>query len=547
MKTRRVLAHCFPIVFLLLACFGPRIEAKATYNFVGVPFTTYRSLACPANCEISGSFTVPQSLEPNITGAGAITPSSFSFTDGRTTITDTNASASSFAANTDANGNITQYAFSMASGGVSFNVVYAGSSGSTSEIDTYTNFGYGGTFQGMGLSAGTWCLSFPTGSTEISPNPCYLANPVPNFGGVEPGSSSPQQGVMVVNPGTTPLVISDIAIGPDYKETNNCSTVAPGGNCTIYVTFSPTTSFVPTETLTITDNGVNSPQTAYLNGSSADVNGASVSIVSSLNPSALGQSVTFTATVSNTSPLTGKFEFFDNNGETSLGSSAVNTDGTATFTTSTLTAGTHSIFADYFAPDGSSVGELPLQQVVTSAPPAFTLGASPATATITAGGSATFTLTVTPQNGFNSPVSFGCEMLPAESACTFSPGSITPGSGAATVTMNLSTTAPTLSSNRIPTRPSGFGPAEKALSGLLLAALLWLAPRRSRGYRWMTLLVAGVLSTILFSGCGAIKNLINQNTDPGTPKGSATVQIFAISGSGSSVITETANVTVTVQ
>jgi sugar lactone lactonase YvrE len=70
------------------------------------------------------------------------------------------------------------------------------------------------------------------------------------------------------------------------------------------------------------------------------------SLSSSANPVTLGQSVTFTATVSGGTPRpTGSIEFLD--GTTVLGSSAVNASGTATFAISTLTFGAHSITASY--------------------------------------------------------------------------------------------------------------------------------------------------------------------------------------------------------
>jgi len=70
------------------------------------------------------------------------------------------------------------------------------------------------------------------------------------------------------------------------------------------------------------------------------------SLISSINPATLGQSVTFTATASGGTPLpTGSIKFMD--GATLLGTSPVGGGGVATFTTSTLTFGTHAITAVY--------------------------------------------------------------------------------------------------------------------------------------------------------------------------------------------------------
>jgi hypothetical protein len=91
----------------------------------------------------------------------------------------------------------------------------------------------------------------------------------------------------------------------------------------------------------------------------------SAAVVSSVNPSVFGQSVTFTAMVSITSPgtnavanPTGMVTFLD--GSTTIGTGTLDSSGQATLTTSGLSAGTHTITAAYggdpnFAP---SVGSL---------------------------------------------------------------------------------------------------------------------------------------------------------------------------------------------
>jgi hypothetical protein len=70
-------------------------------------------------------------------------------------------------------------------------------------------------------------------------------------------------------------------------------------------------------------------------------------VSSSLNPSTLGQSVTFTATVASTGTYTptGKVLFF--NGTASMGSAVLN-NGVARLTKSTLPVGTHAITARYY-------------------------------------------------------------------------------------------------------------------------------------------------------------------------------------------------------
>src|SRR5262245_37755223 len=80
-------------------------------------------------------------------------------------------------------------------------------------------------------------------------------------------------------------------------------------------------------------------------GLPANLIATSTALTSSLNPSPLGQSVTFTATVTSAGGVpTGTVTFFD--GAATLGSSALS-GGFASFATAALTAGAHSIKAVY--------------------------------------------------------------------------------------------------------------------------------------------------------------------------------------------------------
>jgi len=70
----------------------------------------------------------------------------------------------------------------------------------------------------------------------------------------------------------------------------------------------------------------------------------------------------------------------------------------------------------------------------------FTLGASPAAATVAAGDIATYTVKASAQGGaFTAPITLSCGNLPTQAVCTFSPGTLTPGSGSAQSTLTIST------------------------------------------------------------------------------------------------------------
>jgi hypothetical protein len=107
--------------------------------------------------------------------------------------------------------------------------------------------------------------------------------------------------------------------------------------------------------------------TTHVTVSTAALLASSTTVVSSHNPSVYGQAVSFTATVTalGIPPLTGSVTFMD--GGTNLGTVALS-GGTAAFTTSTLSAGSHSITASYggnlvYASSTSSI----LTQTITPA------------------------------------------------------------------------------------------------------------------------------------------------------------------------------------
>ena len=121
----------------------------------------------------------------------------------------------------------------------------------------------------------------------------------------------------------------------------------------------------------------------------------STAVVSSLNPSFSGQSVTFTATVSNTSGTTavptGGVQFMD--GALPLGAPQTLASGIASLTISTFSVATHSITAVYANSDGNFTGSTSsaISQVVKSADSTTSISA-PA---ITYGANGLVTVTVT--------------------------------------------------------------------------------------------------------------------------------------------------------
>ena len=168
---------------------------------------------------------------------------------------------------------------------------------------------------------------------------------------------------------------------------------------------------------------------------------------SSANPSTFGATVTFSATVTSTltgDPLvpTGKVTF--NDGTTALGSGTLNGSGVATFQTSGLAVGTHSITAQYAGDanfTGSTSSKALSQVVVQGVQPDYSLTANPTSQTVNPGSSATYSITVTAKNGYDGTVTLSCPAtLPSGVTCT-GPSPMAPPYAAGTLT--LKTTGPT--------------------------------------------------------------------------------------------------------
>jgi hypothetical protein len=88
-----------------------------------------------------------------------------------------------------------------------------------------------------------------------------------NFGNQTVGQPSAPQAVTLSNNQSVSLSITSITTSGDYSQTNNCGSSLPANSsCTINVVFTPTTTGTRTGTLSVTDNGPGSPQTASLTG-----------------------------------------------------------------------------------------------------------------------------------------------------------------------------------------------------------------------------------------------------------------------------------------
>ena len=163
-------------------------------------------------------------------------------------------------------------------------------------------------------------------------------------------------------------------------------------------------------------------------------------------------------------------------------------------------------------------------------------------ATVTAGGTASYGLEEVPLNGFTGAIGFACSGLPSKSTCSFNPASANITSSASVpFAVAIATTATTTSVAGIAT---GLGGSRLGiLAGTIIVFLnFWLLVLRTRRWRRLMMLVLLVCSFGTIS-CGGGGHSTTTTTLPGTPAGTYTVVLTSTSGS----ITHTTNLTLTVQ
>jgi hypothetical protein len=133
-----------------------------------------------------------------------------------------------------------------------------------------------------------------------------------------------------------------------------------------------------------------------------------------------------------------------------------------------------------------------------TAAPSFTVSSSTAAQTIPTGGSAQYSVTVTAHNGtFPNSVALTASGLPIGATATFSPASVSPGSGSATsqLTINTASTAASVEDHNTSWK---FAASALPLFGFLFAI------KRFR-QRWITMgifILVSLGAATAISGCG---------------------------------------------
>lgn len=278
----------------------------------------------------------------------------------------------------------------------------------------------------------------------------HLALPEVNFGETPVGQQSVAKTLELRNAGAAALNVSGVhmPVGFAVAGGGSCGgtpfVVAAGAHCTLLLAFAPASAGAQSGVVEIGVEG-GLAQRALVMGSAVpggSVVPSSTTLESGGDVSYVGVAVTLTARVlaSSTAVPTGTVRLMDASVE--IGSVALGAGGAAQFTVASLTAGQHTLVAQYSGDAhyaASASGSL--QQTVAPAPD-FSIAATVPRVAVTAGGAGSVPLTLQPMNGtLNRAVSLGFDGLPAGATVTVTPMPLTLGSDAVTVTLGIKTAA----------------------------------------------------------------------------------------------------------
>lgn len=269
---------------------------------------------------------------------------------------------------------------------------------------------------------------------------------------------------------------------------------------------------------------------------SAPRNPSSVQLT--VTPSSLGapnQSVSLSATLAGVANPPSRFIYRVNGAF--LASSPQNAQTAPRFSPTAL--GTYTITAEY--PGDAVLAPSTGTAILAVGNPGgdFSISASPGSATVQAGQTATFTITINPANGLSATTSFSCTGLPAGSSCSFSPATLSPSGSPLSTTLTITTTArqaAALFPGNTPQRFPGWIP----VFGFAVSVMLIMKLRLQRK-AFRLILVPFVLALpLLLTGCGGGSSRVQTIT--GTPAGTSQVTVTAVSS-----VSHTVPITLTVQ
>ena len=157
-----------------------------------------------------------------------------------------------------------------------------------------------------------------------------------------------------------------------------------------------------------------------------------------------GGSATYTVTVTPSGGFSGAVTFavsgVPSGASPSFNPASVTTSGTTTLTVATTAATPPGTYQITVTGTSGTLARTANVTLTVTAPADFSISAQPASQTVQSGGSAAFTLTVSPSGGFSGAVTFAVSGVPSGASPSFNPASVTTSG---TTTLTVATTAAT--------------------------------------------------------------------------------------------------------
>jgi hypothetical protein len=325
-------------------------------------------------------------------------------------------------------------------------------------------------------------------------------------------------------------------------------TLAASATCTQNIAFLPTTTGAANGSVVFSGTGI-VPQNVLLTGTAVKTATTTTLVSSSASPF-VTQTITFTATVqpvsttANSVKPTGTVSFYDGTSLIGTAQTLAAGNGTASISTAALTSGPHNITAVYSG-DANFITSTTAVLVQSVLDFNFTLTSSNpngvSSQTVVPGQTATFAFNVQPVGGpFTFPVALSATGLPPGATVTFTPNPITMGASPASFTMSIQVPQPT--------GKLDHGVFYRGSGSIALALLLLPFSRRfrrmARRPRPVSLLAAMLFSIAAIgglAGCGSGSGFF------GVPQQTYTINVIGTATSGAVVLQHTTTVTLTVE
>jgi hypothetical protein len=402
-------------------------------------------------------------------------------------------------------------------------------------------------------------------NNTVGPGPIVSLSPVTvSFGAQILGVTSGLQMVTLTNTGRSNLNIQTFSlVGANMSDflidnSSSCksgTTVAANASCTIAIAFLPTALGTRTASITITDNGAYGLSTLPLSGTGAPVAGLTVA------PSSISFSAQYVGTSGNPQSVT-----VTNTGTIALNISSVTASpsdfGVLNACGSTVAVGASCAIGVFFDPTvgGARSGTLTISDngtggsqtvALTGSGQDFSMVAASGSATVSAGQTANYMVSVAPTGGFAQSVSLGCSGAPTGATCTVTPSMVTVSASASMVNVAVTTSARSMG------MPLELGNRRMRIMLLMAGAwLFWMLvmlqrrfARREMQLRWAPVVAMVLLACLAMtlSSCGGGSSPSGGGGALGTQAGNYTITVTGNFSGGSANLSHATKLTLVVQ